>query len=594
MKYLSVCSGIEAATEAWRPLGWSPVLYSEIEDFPRAVLTYRHKARDVRCGHAAKTEGVPLWGDFTALRPRFLRRLGIEPAIDLIVGGTPCQDFSVAGARAGLGGNRGNLTIEFGRLLRRFGPKWFVWENVTGCFSLNSGADFGAVIACFTGHAPGYRFAPPDSGWRAFGVVPPAAPGCYGIAWRVLDTQFTRTQRSPRAAPQRRTRVIVVGYLGDWRPAAAVLLERESLQGHPAPRRDQRQGIASDVAPSLTASGRGVDRCGESRGQDPVVAHTLRAEGFDAREDGTGRGTPIVPVPTNNNTLSYAPAISPALKARDYKRPSSDGDGDGAPIIAFDCKASGRNGFAVGNIAPTIRAMGSKTTNQNGGGHAAIAYPIQEIGKRTGKSTTDPRAGIGIGNEADPTFTLQASAQHGVAVAGTLCRDSFTGGAGGRPEGAAAGHFIPVAYDLRGREGGSQLEGPHHTANIRASSGGATRSFVQSKMAVRRLTPKECERLHAFPDNYTLIPLPRRRRIEFDDAQYLWAQQQPDIKCWCEGGKWYTNAAADGPRYKALGNTMSVNVMEHIGQRIQAVENIIAHTATPANDDTLAEKEDAA
>src|SRR5690348_4762644 len=111
MRYLSVCSGIEAATVAWHPLGWQPAAFSEIDAFPRAVLRHHYP-------------GVPLHGDFTTIK-------GDEYGpVDLLVGGTPCQDFSIAGLRAGVAGERGNLTLEFLRLAARAKPRWIVWENV--------------------------------------------------------------------------------------------------------------------------------------------------------------------------------------------------------------------------------------------------------------------------------------------------------------------------------------------------------------------------------------------------------------------------------------------------------------------------------
>jgi DNA (cytosine-5)-methyltransferase 1 len=501
MNYLSVCAGIEAASVAWHRLGWKPAMLSEIEDFPRAVLAHRQGAIDAAQTDAAK-RGVPLWGDFTAIRPRFLRRLGIDGTIDLVVGGTPCQDFSVAGKRAGLDGARGNLTLEYAHLLRRIQPRWFVWENVPGCFSLNAGKDFGAILARFAGHAPGSCFDVPKEGWRNSGIVPPAGPGCYGLAWRVLDAQYVRVDSAPRAVPQRRRRVFVIGYLGDWRPAAAVLLERESMQGNPPPRRQPGQ------IPAQTLSARA--KAGGGLGTD-----------FDL-DGGLGAGT----VPRKWAKGTGGPS------GDEHYNLAIHHDNDNTPI-AFDCKAGGNTSFAIGPVPGSLRGEGF------GGGHVAVAYPIQEVGKRTGTSTTDPRAGIGIGNDDDPMFTLQAGAQHGIAVAGAICRDSFVGGAGGRPEGAAAGHFIA------------------------------------NGMAVRRLTPKECERLQNFPDNYTLIPMKRRRAIAYDEARYIWAQAEPGIKCWCDNGKWYTNAAPDGPRYKALGNSIATNVMEWIGHRIDTVDKLL-------------------
>ena len=204
MRYGSVCSGIEAATVAWHPLGWEPAFFSEIEKFPRAVLAHHYPS-------------VPLHGDFTTIK-------GDEYGpIDLLVGGTPCQSFSVAGLRGGLADDRGNLALEFLRLAQRTRPRWLVWENVPGVLSSSGGRDFGSIVG----------------GMAELG---------YGFAYRVLDAQYF-------GVPQRRRRVFLVGYLGDWRRAAAVLFERQSLSGHPAPSRAGREGIAQEPADCVGGDG---------------------------------------------------------------------------------------------------------------------------------------------------------------------------------------------------------------------------------------------------------------------------------------------------------------------------------------------------
>ena len=193
MKYGSVCSGIEAASVAWHPLGWSASFLSEIEKFPREVLAHHYP-------------NTPLHGDFTTIQ-----KDDYEP-IELLVGGTPCQSFSVAGLRAGLNDPRGNLMLEFGALAKRLQPKWLVWENVPGVLSSNGGRDFGSFLAMLG-----------ELG--------------YGFAYRVLDAQYF-------GVPQRRRRVFVIGCLGDFGSAAAVLFERHSLQGDIAPSREKGQRAA--------------------------------------------------------------------------------------------------------------------------------------------------------------------------------------------------------------------------------------------------------------------------------------------------------------------------------------------------------------
>jgi DNA (cytosine-5)-methyltransferase 1 len=399
MRYGSVCSGIEAATVAWHPLGWQPAFFSEIEAFPRAVLQHHYP-------------DVPLHGDFTTI--------GADEygPIDLLVGGTPCQSFSIAGLRGGLADDRGNLALEFLRLADRKRPRWLVWENVPGVLSSGGGRDFGSILG---------------------GMVELG----YGFAYRVLDAQFF-------GVPQRRRRVFVVGHLGDWRRAAAVLFERHSLSGHPAPRREAREAVAA-----LTANGVGTCGADDNQGQaghlipagignegqtarsltashtatgrlDPnectLIAHSLRGEGFDASEDGTGRGTPLVAVERVADTLT------------------SNGDA--------------HSGYRdeKGLVAFSIMPMNS--------------------GKDYKARETDVEQPIMAGG--------------------------------------------PVG----GNQGGD---------------------FIRQASAVRRLTPVECARLQGFPDDYL-------------DIAYR--------------GK----PAVDGPKYKALGNSMAVPVMRFVGERIQQVE----------------------
>lgn len=214
MWYLSLCSGIEAASVAWRQLGgWDPIAFAEIEPFPCAVLTHHYP-------------DVPNFGDITKIDGK--KYYG---TVDLIVGGTPCQDFSVAGKRAGMVGERSGLAKEFIRIVSEIRPTWIVWENVPGVFSTNGGRDFGSFIKALD-----------DSG--------------YCCAWRVLDAQFF-------GVPQRRRRVFVVGYLGDWRPAAKILFESESMCRHP-----EKSGKAGQEIAATLKSGTG------SRGWDNSVEST--------------------------------------------------------------------------------------------------------------------------------------------------------------------------------------------------------------------------------------------------------------------------------------------------------------------------------
>jgi DNA (cytosine-5)-methyltransferase 1 len=279
LRYGSVCSGVEAATAAWHPLGWQPQWFSEIEAFPSAVLAHHYP-------------DTPNHGDMTTFKE------WPDDPIDLLVGGTPCQSFSVAGLRKGLDDPRGNLMLTYLAIAERYQPRWLVWENVPGVLSSNRGRDFGTFLG-------------------ALGQLG------YGFAYRVLDAQYF-------GVAQRRRRVFVVGYLGDWRRAAAVLFERESLSGHPAPRRETREEVAAFTTSSIadyregcgTLRAHGGDLGGGSetviafgaqnsanqgdsvsehvtptldKSKTPAVAHTLGTQCSWATEDGTGRGSPLVP-----------------------------------------------------------------------------------------------------------------------------------------------------------------------------------------------------------------------------------------------------------------------------------------------------------
>ena len=212
MKYLSVCSGMEAASVAWEPLGWTPVGFSEIEPFPSAILKHRFP-------------NVPNYGDLTKHA-----EWPIEPgSVDLLVGGTPCQSFSIGGKRGGMDDLRGQLALAYAGLAGRLRPRWIVWENVPGVLSSGGGLDFAA-----------FQRSLADLG--------------YSCAWRQLDCNGF-------GLPQRRKRVFLVGYLGDWRPPAAVLFERGMLQGNP--RKVDEEGEDASQTPADRS-----DECGE-RGMIP-------------------------------------------------------------------------------------------------------------------------------------------------------------------------------------------------------------------------------------------------------------------------------------------------------------------------------------
>ena len=257
MKYASVCSGVEAASLAWRPLGWEAAWFSEIEPFPCAVL-------------AERFPGVPNLGDMTKIKientengTKFSNANGtdvfVPGGIELLVGGTPCQDASVAGKRAGLvEGSRSRLAFDFTRIAYESRARFIVWENVPGCFSLNGGRDFAAFLSSLAG----WDVAVPAGGWKSGGIVRNATPGNYGLAYRVLDAQYVRVDGFSYAVPQRRRRVFVVGCLGALERAAEILFDGEGVSWDSPPCRGKRKDFAGNFKSGAGETGRPWDETG--------------------------------------------------------------------------------------------------------------------------------------------------------------------------------------------------------------------------------------------------------------------------------------------------------------------------------------------
>lgn len=435
INYGSVCSGIEAATTAWHPLGWSPRWFAEIEPFPSAVLAHHWPE-------------VPNLGDFTAIRDKIAA--GAVEAPDVLVGGTPCQAFSVAGLRQSLDDKRGQLTLEFVRLANAIDsarsfrgqcPVTVVWENVPGVLNTPDNA-FGCFLAGLAGEDD--PLEPPGGRWSNAGYVRGPARAA---AWRILDAQYF-------GVAQRRRRVFVVASAGAVRPEQ-ILFEFDGVRRDSAPSREAGQGFAHDVAPCLTSGGRGVERAGETRVQDPVVAVApcLQAGGKaagSATQQDAENGALVVGFNARQDPDSWPERTGPL-----------DTDG-GTQAVAFSSKDYGAD--ASEGLAPTMRSMGHNESHANGGGQLAVAFGVSE----------------------SPDL----------------------------------GHCL--------RSGASKADKHEST------------TYVQTAMQVRRLTPTECERLQGFPDGHTRIP---------------W-RGKPAEDC------------PDGPRYKALGNSMAVPVMRWIGERI--------------------------
>ena len=548
MKYLSVCSGIEAASVAWHPLGWTPIGFSEIEPFPGAVLAHHFPT-------------TPNFGDMTQHE-----HWPIEPgSIDILVGGTPCQSFSVAGLRQGLKDPRGNLMLTYLAIAARLRPRWILWENVFGVLSSNRGRDFGSFVG-------------------ALGQLG------YGWAYRILDAQWIRTQRHPRAVPQRRRRVFVVGCLGDERRAAQVLFESESVCRNPSSRRATRQGVAADVEEGVGSGGE-VNICQMINDGIPDVCATIDC----------GLAKQVGEQLTQQAECFYFPTVATVDARNNFDRGDSqhldrpipcwwDGDNTASTLTKSNANGAQRmpdkdNFGAVLQPVPFVKAKRAQSTTDNetwvegavaptqnafdvGDVRATtVVIPImpqamQSEGWRVGKENQDGRGnGLGVGKDGDPCLTLDRSAVPAVAIQGTVIgRQDHNGpqgsGCSDRGEMLALDstdvHAVAVAltsFDCKGshinvdRNGVAQtLRSMSHAGSH--ANGGVQIAIASQTMQVRRLTPTECERLQGFPDGWTAIPYRGKS-----------ADQCPD-----------------GPRYKALGNSMATNCMEWIGERIAAVE----------------------
>ena len=407
---------MEAASVAWEPLGWKAVGFSEIEPFPCAILKHRFPNTP---NHGSLTE-YQSWP--------------IEPGtVDLLVGGTPCQSFSVAGLRKGMADPRGNLALTFLGLADRIKPRWIVWENVPGVLSSNGGRDFGAFLGALV-----------ELG--------------YGFSYRVLDAQHF-------GVPQRRRRVFVVACLGDWRAAASVLFEPDCVRRHLEAGGKKRKGPAADA-------GSGVDESGP-------IGVDFRHERFE--RDGT-IGT-IQSKSTGGYSLNYAPGV--AVPFRKAKRAQSTTDDET---------------WVEGEVSNTLNNFDLGDTRTT---HAVVEHAMPGSVAPTVTSSGPPYSRTG--NERVEAEALAISFQPG-----NLRRD-----AGADPSTTT-------------------------TTTLKASAGDQTPHVAIPPMAVRRLTPVECERLQGFPDNWSRIP---------------W-KGKPEEDC------------PDGPRYKACGNSMAVPVMRWIGERI--------------------------
>ncbi len=647
MNYGSICSGVEAATLAWQGLGWKATFFAEVEPFPAAVLMERfgatrplhplnpeyatdEKDRKQRLSWqkqiAELPEGgtIPNFGDFT-----LIKKEDINEKVDLIVGGTPCQDLSIAGKRLGFEGSRSVLALDFVRLCFELGVRWVVWENVPAALSSRNGEDFARFVSLLCG----WEVPVPGKGWGKCGIVT-NAPGHFGISWRVLDAQFTRVEQFPRAIPQRRKRLFLVGYLGNWKYPCKVLFDGEMCGGHTPPSRTKGQGFTINAERSIDLAKSIRMRSGKSGGgkgaligdnlshtlatgnDQTIVAFPEKAKWWDGTDTAgtltTTSDRQLMPDKARLQCVVEGPecldmrqievhdnGVAPTLIATDYKggkaicyenhaNDSRITEVDVSPVITSRCGTGGNNlplvqkddtigfikndaggiqqGYWTG-VFPTIRTEITPAIVQ----HECFNVSFCDA---NGVRKDRPNGGLYI-TEAETSKTVTAGGTNAETVivdAVALDGDKMKPGerAGGSGMGVSAegvmytqtaGDVHGVAYkecyplDLRNATRNSEK-----TDSVKRSGGGigkdggpantittAAIPGVGVHATVRRLLPLECERLMGFPDNYTRIP---------------W-KGKPEEEC------------PDAPRYKACGNSMCVNCMMWLGERINAMENVI-------------------
>jgi len=580
MRYVSLFAGIEAASQAWHHMGWEPVAFADIDAFPSAVLAHHYP--DVP--NLGNVEGVD-WSEY-------------KGKAEVVVGGSPCQSFSVAGKRLGMDDPRGNLALEFIRAVAEIQPTWFVFENVPGLLSSDGGRDFGIFL----------------------GEV---AKIGYGFAYRVLDSQFF-------GVPQRRRRVFVVGHIGgDWRSAASVLFERESLQGHSKESKAQRKAITEYIGTSTSQQGESGRRvipkitgtldkeCGgnkltvQTAASGHLIPETKPADDFAPTERGIFRKSRRAQTNTDcetwvkddvTNTLNTfdlgdtrtTQIIREPIAFEQNQRSEVRETGVAGPIKAE--KGSNNQTFiAQTTVHDVDSGKESDVARTLVGDHQSRIADTSSVAVEQTKvyenhpsdgrvtevdimPTITAKAGTGGGNlplvkepvhSFDSTFgansnvfedvspTLKVGTNSGAGSPPAVAQktigfdwknvsqtnfDEKNSGAPVTAEGGlAVGHPVVsptlTSYNLDSRS--------PQSAELTAIVGKVLEA--SKHMAVRRLTPLECERLQGFPDNYT---------------QISWRGKAPED-------------CPDGPRYKALGNSMAVPVMRWIGEGIQVVDDLV-------------------
>lgn len=556
MKYISIFSGIEAATVAWQPFRWKPIAFSEIDPFPSAVLQH-HYPNIPNLGDITKIDWSPYVG-----------------AADIVVGGSPCQSFSIAGKREGLAGASG-LMYEYIRAVRELRPRWFVWENVPGALTSEQGGAYRQLL----------------SEMDALG---------YGLAWRVLDAQFF-------GVAQRRERVFLVGSLGTM-CSAEVLFERESMSWDHQSSRQKRQALTEEaqgcvgtadhdsgcLTPGETQSRRVYPTSGvyptlstrEKSGQNQESVFTQFGDDvagtLTARYDSSpcvDRGANVVVDERDKIYLcqtAQTGSNGKLVKQDDVMNTLDRTNSTAVAALDFN-PTDARLRYAHDDVSQTLTARAGT------GGNQVPLVQVQPVAFLYNQGSKARSLGLG---EISPT--LKTDHNPVVAFAQNQCDDSRDAGTLVVRQGAKQQTYIcradgqtnamtsvnlaptltshakkdppliypaedstredePVTLQIRGgKPGGGKGALIQHDMSATLSTHNTqtliTGDHEERGLTVRRLTPRECERLQGFSDDYTDVPYRNKEH------------------------------APDGARYKALGNSMAVPVMRWIGERIQMVE----------------------
>lgn len=525
IRFGSVCSGIESASVAWEALGWQAAWLAEIEPFPCSVLAHHYPS-------------VANLGDMIKI-PALVRD-GAVDAPDVLVGGTPCQSFSIAGMRAGLSDPRGQLTYTFVELanaidsiraVRGEQPCVTIWENVPGVFSSKDNA-FGCFLGALAGES--CELQPAGGKWTDAGCVfgPQRA-----IAWRVLDAQYI-------GLAQRRKRVFVVASARAGFDPTTILFESEGVRRDSPPSRNSRKKTSSDAGRCLASGKPAFGTLTSSQGDklwlgnqeaftgdyhilEPVAFHPLQdpissvdvTHALGCGSSTHGQSTIAIAYGIPGNWIGRAPENggnatephadrSPCLTAADRHG------------VAYGFRASGQEGFTPSEVSPPVCS-----SDGGGAGVPSVVYSFDSLASNSMKSP-NPHSGCretNISKTLDTSIPEPSKNQGGIGILSPI---------------SVTNH--PSAFQQNTRDEVRYIGGDGQIAGALVSECGMKQqNYIHDRMCVRRLLPVECERLQGFPDGYTDIP---------------------------HRGK----PAADGPRYKALGNSMAVNVMAWIGGRVAA------------------------